>query len=276
MSGKVCLVIIDGLRNDTARAACGWLMGQVAEGAAGLWTMQACLPTISAPLYETIHTGVPPAEHGLLGNEDLRPSAHPSIFSEARAAGRITGVVGHGFFQTLFGGAPYDPYDHVEVDDPGAPIAHARYYSMEGYNRVNPVQPAEIDLCAQTWALARDRAPDYLLLHTCSCDTLGHFYTGLGAEYAAQAAQVDAALSALIPRLLGVGYAVFVTADHGMDETGDHGGDAACLREVPFFAFGTGLSAGPGEILDQLAIAPTVLKMLGVAVPGSMRAAALV
>jgi predicted AlkP superfamily pyrophosphatase or phosphodiesterase len=276
VSGRVCLILIDGLRNDTARAACPWLMDQVAEGRAGLWTMEAALPTISAPLYETIHTGVEPGVHGLLNNEDLRASAHPSIFSQAKAAGRVTGVVGHGFFQTLFGGTAYDPYEHVEIDDPAAPIPHARYYSMEGYNQVNPVQPAEIDLCAQTWALARDRAPDYLLLHTCSCDTLGHFYTGLGAEYAAQAGLVDTALAALIPRLLGAGYAVFVTADHGMDETGDHGGDAACLREVPFFVFGARLTAKPEAMLDQRAIAPTVLAMLGVAVPETMRAAALV
>jgi len=254
---KVCVVIIDGLRDDTARTACRTLMAAVSAGSARLWTMKACVPTISAPLYETIHTGLAPAEHGMLDNESLRPSPHPNVFSAIKTAGGRAGVVGHCYFHTLFGGSAFDPFRHVEIDDPDAPIAHARYYSMDGCDAENAVQPAEIDLCAQAWMLAARYAPDYLLLHSSSCDTLGHTHSGLGKGYARQAGKVDSALAHLIPRLLGAGYQVFVTADHGMDEHGQHGGDAPCLRNVPFFAFTDVLTAKPDQILDQRSIAPT-------------------
>ena len=267
---KVCLIIIDGLRDDTARSECGYLMAAVEAGRAGYWTMQTCLPTISAPLYETIHTGLSPIEHGLLSNEGIRPSPHFNVFSEAVAAGRTTAAVAHGDFQTLFGGAVFDPFIHVETNDPKGAIQQGRFYSMVGYNRANPTQPSEVDLCAQTWALARNHAPDYLLLHSSSCDTLGHFYSGEASEYRKQAALVDNALSCLIPRLIAAGYDLLVTADHGMNAEGQHGGDSPCLRQVPFFAFSDRPAPKAGILLDQRAIAPTILQLLEVPQPKTM------
>ncbi|WP_306141994.1 alkaline phosphatase family protein [Roseibium sp. MMSF_3412] len=267
---KVCLIVIDGLRDDTARAACHYLMSAVAGGDAQIRTMRACLPTISAPLYETLHTGRAPKDHGLMDNKGLRPSSDPSVFSQVKAAGGRCGVVGHCYFHTLFGGTPFDAFSHAEITDPNAPIAYARYYSMDGYDAENSVQPAEIDLCAQAWLIADRHVPEYLLLHTSSCDTLGHAHTGLGRAYFRQAEKVDAALAQLIPRLLDRGYHVLVTSDHGMDEDGNHGGDAACLRHVPFLSFAGSVKAEPAEILDQRSVAPTILALLGISRPATM------
>ncbi|WP_097153630.1 hypothetical protein [Cohaesibacter gelatinilyticus] len=44
------------------------------------------------------------------------------------------------------------------------------------------------------------------------------------------------ALALIGARLIKRGYQVLVTADHGMDETGNHGGDADRWCYVPFFA----------------------------------------
>jgi len=128
----------------------------------------------------------------------------------------------------------------------------------------------------QAWSLATRHAPDYLLLHSSSCDTLGHFYTSNSAEYRTQAWRVDNALSRLVPRLTEAGYDVLVTADHGMNEDGHHGGDQPGLREVPFFAFSDRLAAAAGVTLDQRAVAPTVLALLGADVPETMITAPLV
>ena len=57
MKGKVILVIMDGVGFDTAVSRCGFLEGMVELGRARRWRMRAALPTISAPLYETLHTG---------------------------------------------------------------------------------------------------------------------------------------------------------------------------------------------------------------------------
>lgn len=172
---KTCLIIVDGLRYDTAVSECGYLAAAVESGQARLWKMQSCLPTISAPLYETIHTGLAPMDHGILGNEGIRPSQHHNVFSVLKAAGRNCGVVAHSYFHTLYGGCAFDPFEHAEIDDKTQPIPYAQYYSMEGYCRENSCIPSDIDLCAQTWKLAHAYAPDYLLLHMPACDTLGHW-----------------------------------------------------------------------------------------------------
>ena len=124
--------------------------------------------------------------------------------------------------------------------------------------------------------MAKQHTPDYLLLHSSSCDSIGHTYTSDSAEYRHQAWRVDNALSRLIPRLRDTGYDVFVTADHGMNTDGHHAGDQACLRTVPFFAFSNRFAADGTADLDQKAIAPTILSLLGVEVPETMTAAALV
>lgn len=273
---KVCLIIIDGLRYDTAVAECGYLAASVEGGVARLWKMQACLPTISAPLYETIHTGLAPIDHGLLSNEGIRPSQHPNVFAELKAAGRKSGAVAHSYFHTLYGGSAFDPFEHTEITDMEQPIPFARYYSMEGYCPQNSCMPSDIDMCAQTWKLAHDHAPDYLLLHMPACDTLGHWFTADSPQYRIQAWKTDNALSRLIPRLRGAGYDVLVTADHGMNADGHHAGNQPCLREVPFYAFSEQVHADEKSVLDQRAIAPTILNLLDVDTPESMIVSALV
>ena len=268
---KVCLVIVDGMGFDACVAQCGYLEGSVEAGIAQRWAMQACLPTISAALYETIHTGLAPHEHGILGNEHLRESLHDNIFNTAKSAAKITAVVAHSYFHTLYGGSVFDPFLHGEINDPNAPIPYARYYSMQGYRKENSCVPSETDLCAQAWALTQLHQPDYLLLHSSSVDTLGHWFTGDSPQYRIQISIVDNALSRLIPRLIDNDYEVIVTADHGINADGHHGGTQSVLRTVPFYYFGSNTGPESDQTLDQRAIAPTILKLMGLDIPQSMR-----
>ncbi len=268
---KVCLVIIDGMSFDDCVSQCGYLEGSVEAGIARRWAMQACLPTISAALYETIHTGLAPHEHGILGNNHLRQSQHDNIFNTAKQSGKVTAVVAHSYFHTLYGGSDFDPYLHCEINDPNAPIPYARYYSMEGYRTANSCVPSESDLCAQAWALTQLHQPDYLLLHSSSVDTLGHWFTGDSPEYRIQISIVDNALSQLIPRLIDSSYHVMVTADHGINSDGHHGGNQSVLRTVPFYYFGKNTGPDADQTLDQRAIAPTILKLADIAIPQSMQ-----
>jgi predicted AlkP superfamily pyrophosphatase or phosphodiesterase len=275
MKGKVILVIMDGVGFGAAVSQCGFLEGMVELGRARRWRMRAALPTISAPLYETLHTGVPPIEHGIIANEALRLSTWPNVFRTVHDAGGRTAAVAQSWFFTLYNGRAYDALADVEVDDESLPIQHARFYSMEGYGPINPCAPAEIDLCAQLTLLLRRHDPHYALLHTCSADTLGHTYTGSSAEYREQTWRIDNALSRTLPRWLDLGFEVFVTADHGMNADGRHGGADAVERDVPFYAFGSGEGPQPQSVLDQLSVAPTMLARIGLPVPDSMRAPVL-
>jgi arylsulfatase A-like enzyme len=74
------------------------------------------------------------------------------------------------------------------------------------------------------------------------------------------------------------GYILLVSADHGMNVDGLHGGTTPEVREVPLFVIQPGI-AGKGDsgtTISQLQIAPTICKLLGIPVPETMKAAALV
>ncbi|MEM8701297.1 MAG: hypothetical protein AAGF82_05675 [Pseudomonadota bacterium] len=55
-----------------------------------------------------------------------------------------------------------------------------------------------------------------------------------------------------------------------VNEKGEHGGEAECLRHVPFISFTDKLAAKPGEVLDQRSVAPTILALLGISRPETM------
>ena len=269
---KVLLVIIDGAGYEACKQECGFLEGLVELGQAKRWKMKTALPSISAPLYETIHTGVSPIEHGIACNQALRASTFPNIFKSTVEVGKRTATVSHSYFFTLYSGESYNPLRHVEYANDQSPIQRGRFYSMESYCKMNICAPAEIDLCAQTLLLIEGNQPDYLMFHTCSVDSIGHGFGGLSREYHRQIAMVDEALSRTVPLWLEQGYTVMVTADHGMNESGQHGGTEAIVREIPFYVVGE-LAECPEKkvVLDQRSIAPSILKLMDVEVPETMQ-----
>ena len=272
---KTILVIMDGVGYSTANSQCGYLEGAVELGLARGWKMITATPSLSGPMYETIHTGLWPHEHGITSNEGMRATDQPNVFSLARAAGKVTAAVAQEYFHRLYVDRPWDRLRSVEHHDEGTDIQHARFYSMEGYGPVNAVAPAEIDLCAQATLLAERHAPDYLLLHSCSADTLGHTFGGDSAEYRHQAWMIDNALSRAIPTWQKLGYDIMVTADHGMNADKHHGGMEPVMREVPFYYFGEADAPDAGTELSQLGIAASVLGRLGVKPDPKMRPAFL-
>ena len=261
---RVLLVIMDGAGYDAALSECGWLEGAVALGQARRWKMRTALPSLSGPMYETIHTGLWPHQHGIVSNDGMRASSSPNVFSLTRAAGKRTGAVAQSYFHQLYVGQPWDPLRPIEHLDENADIQAARFYSMEGYGPMNACAPAEIDLCAQATLMMERHAPDYMLLHSCSADTLGHTFGGDSKEYRRQIWQIDNALSRSIPVWRDLGYDVIVTADHGMTSDHWHGGTAQAATEVPFYLFSDAEGPEQGEELSQLGIAASVLAIIGI------------
>ncbi|HET6822389.1 MAG TPA: sulfatase-like hydrolase/transferase, partial [Anaerolineales bacterium] len=69
------------------------------------------------------------------------------------------------------------------------------------------------------------------------------------------------------------GYTILVTGDHGINSDGHHGGTALEQREVPLFIIppdrqGKG---DTGETVTHLHIAPTILKLLDIPIPETMK-----
>ena len=265
---KVILVLCDALRDDAAGQYMGYMEHLVETRQATRFTCVGELPSMSRPMYETIHTGVQSSEHGVTYNDVVRRSIMPNIFELARDAGKVTAASAYCWFSELYNRAPYDIVADREVDDSALAIQHGRFYREYPY--------PDIEVFAAAGTLIAKFLPDYLLIHPMSCDTFGEEFGGLSAEYRRNVVLQDQALAALIPLAGPLGYDVIVTGDHGMDDQpgAHHGGALTTHRLVPLYhvpADRNGRGA-TGERVSHLQIAPTVCQLLGIEPAPTMRA----
>jgi len=274
MDRKLLLIILDGVPYANWRRLFGNLEGWVQSGEARVWRMRAVLPSTSASCYASIHTGVTPQVHGCTGNEVVKRLDLPDIFSQTRKAGGITGAVTHSFWSEVFNRAPFDLIRDLEYDEPDSPtINHGRFHTMTGYNLTNQMTPSDVDLFAILTLLCHRHGLNYGILHTCTLDSMGHrfFQDSQQMDHACYA--MDAMLAPFIPQWRAMGYEVIVTADHGQDARGPHGGTGELQQDFAFYYFGDAEGPPRDTLLDQLALAPTILQRLGAPVPDTMKAA---
>ena len=272
LSSKLLLIVLDGVPWRNWRRLFGNLEGWVQSGDARVWKMRSVLPSISAPCYASIHTGTPPQVHGILSNEVRFRVAQPDIFSEVTGAGGTTGAVTHSYWSEFFNRHPFDFVRDIEYDEPAAPITHGRFHTMTGYGHANQMTPSDVDLFATLSMLCERFGIDYGILHTCTLNSMGHRFGHDCVEMDHACAAADAMLAALLPRWRQAGYEVIVTADHGQTDRGHHGGHEDLQQDFALYYFGP--AEGPAEetLLDQLQLAPTILRRLGVPVPETMKA----
>ena len=265
MHNKVVLVLCDALGYDTAVAGMGFLGHLVEIKTASLYKVIGELPSLSRPMYETVHTGLPVTEHGVISNKTVRRSEVPNIFQSARDAGKTTAAAANFWFSELYNRAPYDPIDDREVDNESLLIQHGRFY----YDDAIP----DIEVFATAGMLARKFKPDYLLVHPMGMDDIGHKYGADSREYRNHAIHQDMMLANLIPEWMKRGYNILVTGDHGMDADHAHGGTTPDMREVPLYLIRPGVpgKGDTGEVISQLQIAPTMCKLLGIPIPETMK-----
>jgi predicted AlkP superfamily pyrophosphatase or phosphodiesterase len=274
MENKLLLIILDGVPYANWRRLFGNLEGWVQSGEARVWRMRSVLPSTSASCYASIHTGTPPQVHGCTGNEDVRRIDLPDIFSAVRNAGGVTGAVTHSFWSEFFNRAPFDLIRDIEYDEPESPtINHGRFHTMTGYNLINQMTPSDVDLFATLTMLCARHNLNYGILHTCTLDSMGHRFHHDAREMDHACYAMDAMLAPFIRQWRKMGYEVIVTADHGQDARGHHGGTGELQQDFAFYYFGSAEGPPRDTLLDQLALAPTILRRLGAQVPDTMRAA---
>jgi predicted AlkP superfamily pyrophosphatase or phosphodiesterase len=83
---------------------------------------------------------------------------------------------------------------------------------------------------------------------------------------------LDEKLAQYIHRWRADGYEVIVTADHGQNERGHHGGNSDIERDFALYYFGATKGVDQAQILDQRQLAPTILTLLGAEIPDTMQA----
>lgn len=268
---KLLLIILDGVPYANWRRLFGNLEGWVQSGEAQVWKMRSVLPSTSACCYASIHTGVTPQVHKIWDNADIRRLEFPDIFSAATAAGRRTGAVTHSYWSEFFNRAPFDVVRDIEYDEPEGPITHGRFHTMGGYNLTNQMTPSDYDLFGTLTRLCEVKGIDYGILHTCTLDSMGHRYYHDCQEMDYACGQIDGILAPFIDRWRKNGYEVMVTADHGQDARGHHGGTGPDQQDFALYYFGPAKGPKPDTLLDQLQLAPTVLSRLGVPIPETMK-----
>jgi predicted AlkP superfamily pyrophosphatase or phosphodiesterase len=262
---KVILIMSDALRYDVARSHMGFLGHLVETKQATLYKIIGELPSMSRPMYETIHTGVTSSEHGIVANTVNRLSVMPNIFRCVVDAGKVTGAVAYYWVSELYNHAPFDWIDDKEVDDEKLLVQHGRFHRTDDY-------PDE-ESFASAALLVRKFSPDYLLLHPVMMDYTGETYGSDSSQYRRQAIKQDVLLGPLSVEWKERGYTILVTGDHGINSDGHHGGTAPEQREVPLFILppdGKG-KGDTGETVSHLNIAPTVLQLLDIPIPSSMK-----
>lgn len=259
------LILCDALRYDTAVAGMGYLGHLVESKLASLYKVTGELPSMSRPMYETVHTGLPASEHGIVSNSIVRRSTRPNIFQSVTGAGKVTAAAAYCWFSELYNRAPYDPISDKEVDDENLLIQHGRFYSEDAY--------PDLELFNSAANLVRRFSPDYLLVHPMGMDYHGETFGSDSSEYRNQAIKQDMWLAPLIMEWKERGYTILVTGDHGINRDGAHGGTTLEQREVPLFVIQpNGQGAGDtGQTISQMQIAPTVLNLLDISIPETMK-----
>ncbi|MCB6178481.1 alkaline phosphatase family protein [Rhodobacter sp. Har01] len=270
---KLLLIILDGVPYANWRRLFGNLEGWVQSGEARVWRMRSVLPSTSASCYASIHTGLPPQVHRIWDNADIRRLEFPDVFSELSKAGRKTGAVTHSYWSEFFNRAPFDVVRDIEYDEPGGPITHGRFHTMHGYGHANQMTPADYDLFGTLTRLAEVQGIDYGILHTCTLDSMGHRFFHDCEEMDHACFAMDATLAPFIDSWRRGGFEVIVTADHGQDARGHHGGTGEAQQDFAFYYFGASPMPAPDVVLDQLALAPSILTRMGIPVPATMKAA---
>ncbi|OWU78966.1 alkaline phosphatase family protein [Phaeobacter sp. 22II1-1F12B] len=273
MQNKLLLIILDGVPWRNWRRLFGNLEGWVTAGEARVWKHRAVLPSISASCYASIHTGVTPQEHGCTGNGNVFRLSQPDVFSQVRAAGGVTGAVAHSFWSSFFNRHPFDLVRDIEYDEPESDtINHGRFHTMTGYGLINQMTPSDVDLFASLTNLCMRFGLNYGMLHTCTLDSMGHRFFHDCQEMDHACAVMDEMLAPFIHKWRAAGYEIIVTADHGQDERGHHGGHSALQQESALYYFGPAEGPDAGAVIDQLQLAPTILSRLGAPVPATMKA----
>lgn len=259
--GKLVLVLIDGLRCDTAFRHMGFMEHLLEMNAASRYTVRSELPSMSRPIYEVLMTGTPVLENGIYSNEISRLSKEENLFSLASSNGLKTAAAAFCWFSELYNKTPFNPVtDRLQINTT-RPIHNGIFY----FKDITGTYP-DSHLVADAEVLRSHFQPDLLLVHPMNTDDTGHAYGSESSEYVRSVVRIDYILSNVLPLWLGSGYTVLVTGDHGMNKWGAHGGNGDDERLVPMYIAGPAASGGnySDTVLPQLIIAPLCCKILGI------------
>lgn len=264
MSNKLIFIMIDGLRYDTAVSQMGYLHHLIEKGKASRFKVKSELPSLSRPLYEVLLTGTPAYINGITTNQTVRLSHEESLFHLTKKHGLKNATASYYWVSELYNSAPFNPVtDRIQLD-PSKAIERGIFYWEDHY--------PDSHLFADANFLLDSYGPNFLYVHSMNIDDDGHKFTADSKEYRNRAIAVDNILANVLPKWIEAGYQIIVTADHGMNDDGQHGGTTTADRDVPLFIISDRLAPGIyEEEIPQLQIAPLACELLAIQPSAAMQ-----
>lgn len=260
------LVLLDACRYDIGSENAGYLEHLIDYGQGAKYRVRGELPSMSRPMYETSLTGLPPWVHGITNNQIIRPSRFPNVFSLCREKGLVTAAAAYQWMSELYSRpGRFDPLtDRFQLEGEGS-ICHGIFYYEDQYPDTHLFGDGEF--------LRKTYDPDFLLFHSMNVDYWGHQRGSGSPEYAQAVATVMEHIAGLLPLWLGEAWQVVITADHGMNAMGMHGGPTPDQRTIPLYIFSPQVVPGRFEEkeISQLNLAPLLCRLLGLAPSRGMR-----
>ncbi|HZG17637.1 MAG TPA: alkaline phosphatase family protein [Candidatus Bathyarchaeia archaeon] len=258
MNNKVIMVVVDGLQYETAITQMGYLNHLVEKGKAVRCQVLSELPSLSRPLYEVLLTGTPSWKNGITSNQAVRLSTQKSLFQLAKEHGLRNAAAAYYWVSELYNRAPFHYLLDRHQADPENTIQYGSFYFEDPYPDSHLLIDAEY--------LRRTYDPHFLYIHPMGIDHAGHLFGSDSKQYRGKAIEMDTLLANLLPLWMDSGYSIVVTADHGMNRDGLHGGTGDDERHVPLYLIGERVQPGVyGGIHPQLAVAPLICRLLGIA-----------
>lgn len=264
MSNKLIFIMLDGLRYDTAVSQMGYVHHLVEKGFAARCKVESELPSLSRPLYEVLLTGTPAYKNGITTNQTVRLSHEESLFHLTKKNGLKNASASYYWVSELYNKAPFNPAtDRIQLDSEH-PIEHGIFYWEDHY--------PDSHLFADANYLLQAYHPDFLYVHSMNIDDDGHKYTADSKGYRNRAIATDILLASVLPSWMKAGYQIIITADHGMNDDGQHGGTTNADRDVPLFIISDRVQAGVhDEVIPQLQIAPLACELLSIQPSAAMQ-----
>jgi predicted AlkP superfamily pyrophosphatase or phosphodiesterase len=255
---KTIFVLLDGCGFDVAECCLGYPEHLIEKKQGAKYRVIGELPSSSRPIYETLFTGLPPYLHGVVGNLHPFRSGKESVFDLCGKKGLITAAAAYYWMSELYVASPFNPARNRFSLESDSAIHHGIFYFEDHYPDSHVFSDAEF--------LRACYSPDLLLIHTMNGDETGHRFGYHSKEHHLAINRINEILAMAMPHWLNAGYQVVITADHGMNELGLHGGNTHLQRTVPLYLFSPKLKAGDFSkiTLSQLTIAPLLCALLGI------------
>jgi len=256
LAGRVVLVVIDGLRFDTALESelMPKLQAIARAGSAGL--SMASQVTMTGLGVRTLGTGTSPALADILLEARLPPVTFDNVFASLRQRGDHIVRLGNPAWKELFG-------DYIDLD----PNIDR---SLDMLARADNVWAADTVIVRRAVQLLGHGGWQLCIVHLGGLDNASHRFTPSGERFRAKARAVDRDLARIVDAAgaaPGERTAVIITSDHGTSDRGHHGSGEPITRRTPLVLTGTGIAHGHALDARQTDVVPTIAALLGLPIP---------